>query len=119
MTKLAGGAVIAMVCLANGAVAAAQGADPNIALGRKLFSSKNCTKCHMAEGKGNKKLRMDGPGAAVAKLSAGEIEQWIISPAEMTAKLDHKPVNPMKKTAMSDPEIKALVAYMLHLRTLK
>jgi mono/diheme cytochrome c family protein len=97
----------------------AQGADPNIAAGRKLFSSKNCTKCHMAEGKGNKKLRMDGPSAAVAKLSADQIRLWILSPAEMTAKLDHKPVNPMKKTAMSDAEVNAMVAYMLHLRTLK
>lgn len=93
--------------------------DPNVAVGRKLFSSKNCVKCHMAEGKGNKKLRMDGPNAAVSKLSAGEIEQWIISPAEMTAKLDHKPVNPMKKTELTDPEIKALVAYMMSLRTQK
>ena len=102
-----------------GAVPATAQTDPDVAAGRKLFSSKNCTKCHMAEGKGNKKLRMDGPNAAVSKLSAGEIEQWINSPAEMTAKLDHKPVNPMKKTALTDPEMKALVAYMLHLRTLK
>jgi mono/diheme cytochrome c family protein len=98
----------------------AQTLDPKeVAAGKRLFSSKNCTKCHMAEGKGNKKLRMDGPAAAVSKLAAGAIEQWITSPAEMTAKLDHKPVNVMKKTAMADAEVKALVAYMLHLRTLK
>ena len=102
-----------------GAVSLPAQADPDVAAGKKLFSSKNCTKCHMAEGKGNKKLRMDGPNAAVAKLSADEIEQWLVSPAEMTAKLDHKPVNAMKKTALTDSEIKALVAYMLHLRTLK
>jgi len=101
-----------------GAVSA-QAPDPNIAAGKKLFSSKNCTKCHMAEGKGNKKLRMDGPTANVAKLSAAEIQQWITSPEEMTAKLDRKPVNAMKKTALTDDEVTALVAYMLHLRTLK
>ena len=97
----------------------AQTPDPKIATGKKLFSSKNCTKCHMAEGKGNKKLRMDGPKAAVSKLSADEIRQWITNPAEMTAKLDHKPLNPMKKTTLIDDEVDALVAYMLHLRTLK
>jgi mono/diheme cytochrome c family protein len=102
-----------------GAVSLAAQADPNVAAGKKLFSSKNCTKCHMAEGKGNKKLRMDGPNAAVAKLSAGEIEQWIVSPAEMTAKLDHKPVNAMKKTNLTAAEVTALVAYMQYLRTLK
>jgi mono/diheme cytochrome c family protein len=116
--KQAVGILVAGAFLAGAASVAAQ-TDPNVALGKKLFSSKNCIKCHMAEGKGNKKLRMDGPNAAVSKLSAGEIEQWIISPAEMTAKLDHKPVNPMKKTQLTDPEIKGLVAYMLHLRTLK
>ena len=105
--------------LLAGAVGA-QTPDPKeVAAGKKLFSSKNCTKCHMAEGKGNKKLRMDGAAAKVAKLSPGEIRQWITSPAEMTAKLDHKPVNPMKKTELTEAEISALVAYMLHLRTLK
>ena len=62
---------------------------------------------------------MDGPTAKVAKLSPAEIRQWITSPAEMTAKLDHKPVNAMKKTELSETEVSALVAYMLHLRTLK
>ncbi len=94
-------------------------ADPKVAAGKKLFSTKNCVKCHMAEGKGNKKLRMDGTTAPVAKLSAADIQQWILSPAEMTAKLDHKPINPMKKTALADPEVAALVAYLMHLRTLK
>lgn len=98
----------------------AQTPDPKeVATGKRLFSSKNCVKCHMAEGKGNKKLRMDGPNAAVAKLSVSEIRQWLVAPEEMTAKLDHKPVNPMKKTALTDPEVNALVAYMSNLRTLK
>jgi len=105
--------------LLGGAVSA-QAPDPkDIAAGKRLFTTKNCTKCHMAEGKGNKKLRMDGPTAAVAKLSPAEVRQWIMSPAEMTAKLDHKPVNAMKKTNLTDPEVNALIAYMLHLRTLK
>jgi len=101
------------------AAVAAQAQDPNIAQGKKLFSSKNCIKCHMAEGKGNKKLRMDGPSANLTKLSAAEVRQWIVSPEEMTAKLDHKPVNPMKKTVLTDPEVNALVAYLMSLRTQK
>jgi mono/diheme cytochrome c family protein len=112
------GALFGIVLLV-GTVSAQTPDSKDIAAGKRLFSAKNCTKCHMAEGKGNKKLMMDGPTAKVAKLSESEIRQWITSPAEMTAKLDHKPVNPMKKTELTDAEVNSLVAYLLHLRTLK
>lgn len=113
-----------LVGLLTGAVllvgtAPAQGQDPNIGEGKKLFASKSCTKCHMAEGKGNKNLRMDGPTAKLAKLSEADVRKWILSPAEMTATLDHKPVNAMKKTVLTDAEVDALVAYMMSLRTKK
>jgi len=98
----------------------AQAPDPKlVAAGKRLFSVKDCTQCHMAEGKGNKKLRMDGPAAKVAKLAPEEIRQWIVSPVEMTAKLPHKPENPMKKKVLTEAEVDSLVAYMMFLRTKK
>ena len=91
----------------------AQALDPKeVAAGKKLFSDKNCTKCHMAEGKGNRKLLMDGPKAKLAKLTPAEIMLWLTSPEEMTAKLAEKPENPMQKLEATDAEIKALAAYL-------
>ena len=91
----------------------AQALDPKeVAAGRKLFTSKNCTKCHMAEGKGNRKLLMDGPKAKLAKLTPEEITLWLTSPEEMTAKLAEKPENPMQKLEATDAEMKALAAYL-------
>ena len=91
----------------------AQVLDPKeVAAGKKLFSDKNCTKCHMAEGKGNRKLLMDGPKAKLAKLTPAEIMLWLTSPEEMTAKLAEKPENPMQKLEATDAEIKALAAYL-------
>ena len=58
--------------------------------------------CHMAEGKGNKRLPLDGVSA---KLKAPDIRKWITSPAEMTAKLATKPVVPMMKIELKDPEV--------------
>jgi mono/diheme cytochrome c family protein len=111
---------VAIVVGLFGGVGSAQAPDPKlVAAGKRLFSSKDCTQCHMAEGKGNKKLRMDGPKAKVANLPPEEIRQWIVSPVEMTAKLDHKPENPMKKKVLTEAEVDALVAYMAYLRTKK
>lgn len=102
---------------ASAVAAAAQAPDPKlVAAGRRIFSDKDCTQCHMAQGKGNKKLRMDGPTAKVAKLTPEEIRQWIVSPVEMTAKLTTKPENPMKKKDLTETEVDALVAYLLSLR---
>jgi mono/diheme cytochrome c family protein len=110
---------VAIVGGLSAVMAGAQAPDPKlVAAGRTIFRSSkvDCTQCHMAQGKGNKKLRMDGPTAKVAKLSAEQIRQWIVSPAEMTAKLDHEPDNPMKKKDLTEAEVNALVAYMLSLR---
>ena len=96
-------------------VVGAQALDPKeVAEGRKLFTSKNCVQCHMAEGKGNRRLVMDGPKAKLAKLTPEEITQWITSPDDMAAKLKlaAPPANPMKKIDATDAEVKALVAYL-------
>ena len=67
--------------------------------------------CHSLEGKGQAKGPLDGVGS---KLSADEIRQWIVNPAEMTAK-----TNATRKPAMRaypnlpKDDLDALVAYML------
>ena len=86
-----------------------------IAEGKKVYSAKECAKCHMIAGKGEQKISpLDGVGS---KLSAADIRKWMTSTAEMEAKLDHKPKVKMssKKVKLTDPEIDALVAYMMSL----
>jgi len=94
-------------------VSGAQALDPNeVAAGKKLFTSKNCVQCHMIEGKGNRRLLMDGPNTKLAKLTPDEISKWLTAPEEMTAKLPKPPANPMKKVDATPDEVKALVAYL-------
>lgn len=96
-------------------VVGAQALDPKeVAAGKRLFTTKNCVQCHMVEGKGNRRLMMDGPNTKLAKLTPEEISLWITSPEEMTAKLKlaQPPANPMKKVDATPDEVKALVAYL-------
>jgi mono/diheme cytochrome c family protein len=83
--------------------------------GKQLFSTKQCTKCHQIEGRGNKANKLDG---VASKVSADDMKKWLTSPKEMEAKLDHKPKITMssKKAPLSASEVDALVAY---LQTLK
>ena len=88
-----------------------------IADGKQVYNAKECAKCHMIAGKGNKIGKLDG---IATKLSAADIRKWLVNPAEMEKTLDHKPKVKMssKEPAMKlkDAEIDALVAY---LQTLK
>ena len=82
----------------------------------KAVYAKYCRSCHGAEGKGNKKLPLDGINK---KLSTTQIRTWIASPAEMEAKLSKKPavkMSSMMKTKLSDPDVDALVAYVQSLK---
>ncbi len=60
-------------------VAAAQGAPD----GAAVYAAQKCSMCHSLDGKGMAKGPLDGVGT---KLTADEIRQWIVNPAEMTAK---------------------------------
>ena len=51
--------------------------------GAAVFAAQKCSMCHALDGKGNAKGALDDVGA---KLTADEIRQWIVAPAEMTAK---------------------------------
>ncbi len=59
--------------------------------GATVFAAQKCSLCHALDGKGSAKGPLDGIGS---KLSADEIRQWIVTPAEMTAKAQatRKPV---------------------------
>jgi len=86
-----------------------------IADGKKVYDAKECAKCHMIAGKGNKIGPLDGVGS---KLSEEDIRKWLTHPTEMEAKLDHKPKVKMssKKVALSPAEVDALTAYMMSLK---
>ena len=99
-------------------VAGAQAPDAaKIAAGKKLFNTTDppCTKCHGAEGKGKKEKEtlLDGVSA---RISPAEIRQWIMDPETMTAKLPKQPKVAMKPVKLTDPEVDALVAYLLSLK---
>jgi len=86
-----------------------------IADGKKLYDQKECAKCHMINGKGNKIGKLDGVGT---KLPEADIRKWFTNTVEMEAKLDHKPKVKMssKKVNLSPAEIDALTAYMMSLK---
>jgi mono/diheme cytochrome c family protein len=86
-----------------------------IADGKKLYDTKECAKCHSIAGKGAKISPLDGVGT---KLSEADVKQWIVDPVAMEAKLTKKPKVKMssKKTKLTDPEVDAVVAYMMSLK---
>ena len=63
--------------------AAQAAAAPATDKGAAVFAAQKCSLCHSLDGKGNAKGALDGVGT---KLTAAEIRQWIVTPAEMTAK---------------------------------
>jgi mono/diheme cytochrome c family protein len=105
-------AVIGMAFI-SGASLFAQDAK-KIADGKKIYDSKECAKCHMIAGKGNKIGPLDGVGT---KLGEADIRKGCTNTTEMEAKLDHKPKVKMssKKIPLSPAEIDALTAYMMSL----
>lgn len=105
--------IFALVIILVGAVPAfAQ--DAKVEKGMKLFADSKCSMCHSVAGKGNAKGPLDGVGS---KLTAEEIRQWLINPAEMTGKTKatrKPPMPPFAKLAKED--LDALIAYMQTLK---
>ena len=81
----------------------------------KIFVDQKCTTCHSLEGRGNKKGALDDVGK---KLTAAQIKEWIVDPEGTAAKTKPAPTRkpPMKKKALSDEEVKTLVAYLATLK---
>jgi len=86
-----------------------------ISEGKKIYDSKECSKCHMIAGKGNKIGPLDGVSS---KLSEADIRKWLTEPAEMEKTLDHKPKVKMssKKIVLQPAEVDAVVAYLQSLK---
>lgn len=78
--------------------------------GAAVFAAQKCSLCHALEGKGNAKGALDGVGT---KLTAAEIRQWIVTPAEMSAKVKAERKPAMKAfTTLPKDDLDALVAFL-------
>jgi hypothetical protein len=70
--------------------------------------------CHSIAGKGNAKGPLDDVGS---RLSAEEIRQWMVNPAEMTKKTNAARKPPMRAYPnLPKEDLDGLVAYMLSLK---
>ena len=85
------------------------------AKGEAVFAAQKCSMCHSVAGKGNPKGALDEVGS---KLTAAEIHDWIVKPAEMTAKAkaERKPPMPAKYASLPKEDLDALVAYLSSLK---
>lgn len=82
--------------------------------GMKVYGEQKCSICHSIDGKGNAKGPLDSVGL---KLSADEIREWIVHPAEMTKKTKAERKPPMRAyPKLSKEDLDAVVAYMQSLK---
>ena len=108
------GAVLVMVgVLGLPAIAVAQD-KALIERGMKVYAEQKCSICHSIDGKGNAKGPLDSVGL---KLSADEIREWIVHPAEMTKKTKAEGKPPMRAyPKLATEDLDAVVAYMQSLK---
>ena len=90
------------------------GASPAIAQdvkkGEQVYAAQKCSMCHSLDGKGQAKGPLDGVGS---KLSADEIREWIVHPAEMTKKTNATRKPPMRAYPnLPKEDLDALVAFL-------
>jgi len=105
---------IALVSLtfASGVTIAAQ--DPKqVEAGKKVYEAYNCKKCHRIGGSSGKLHALDG---VATKVTAEDINKWLVSPDEMTKKLKKRPSTKMKKQDFKPGEVEALMAYLSTLK---
>ena len=78
--------------------------------GEAVYAAQKCSMCHSLDGKGQAKGPLDGIGT---KLTAAEIREWIVNPAEMTKKHNatRKPVMRAYPNLPKE-DLDALVAFM-------
>jgi mono/diheme cytochrome c family protein len=108
------GAVLVMVgVLGLPAIAVAQD-KAIVERGMKIYADQKCSICHSIDGKGNAKGPLDSVGL---KLSADEIREWIVHPAEMTKKTKAERKPPMRAyPKLAKEDLDAVVAYMQSLK---
>lgn len=108
-----GTVLMVVVVLGLPAVAAAQD-KAVIERGVNVYAEQKCSVCHSIGGKGNAKGPLDSVGV---RLSADEIREWMVHPAEMTkkTKAERKPLMRAYPNLPKD-DLDAIVAYMLSLK---
>ena len=78
--------------------------------GEQVYAAQKCATCHSLDGKGMAKGPLDGVGS---KLSADEIREWIVHPAEMTKKTNATRKPPMRAYPnLPKEDLDALVAFL-------
>jgi mono/diheme cytochrome c family protein len=88
--------------------------DAKVERGKAVYAEQKCKMCHSIGSEGNAKGPLDGIGA---KLSADDVKQWLVKPAEMTEKAKSTRKPPMKAyTSLSPEDTDALVAYIMSLK---
>jgi mono/diheme cytochrome c family protein len=82
--------------------------------GMKVYADQKCSVCHAIAGKGQAKGPLDDVGS---RLTADEIREWMVNPAEMTkkTKAERKPFMRAYPN-LPKADLDALVAYMLSLK---
>ena len=113
-TLVTTGLFVVFALISSAGIATAQDAAL-VKKGQEIYTAQKCSVCHAIAGKGGKANPLDGVGA---KLSAEDIRQWIVSPAEATAKAKStkKPPMPAKYGSLPAGDLDALVAYMQSLK---
>lgn len=106
-TMMACGVAIALL---SATPAAAGGRLVQADKGEAVYAAQKCSICHSLDGKGQAKGPLDGIGT---KLTAAEIREWIVSPAEMTKKHNatRKPVMRAYPNLPKE-DLDALVSYL-------
>ena len=82
--------------------------------GMKVYAEQKCSICHSIDGKGNAKGPLDSVGL---RLSADDVREWMVHPAEMTKKTRAERKPPMRAYPnLPKEDLDAIVAYMLSLK---
>jgi mono/diheme cytochrome c family protein len=103
-------AVAAFSLVFVGLTGTARAQDAKVTRGQKLYADNRCQMCHSIDGKGNAKGPLDDVGT---RLTAEQLRQWLINPAEMTGKMKATRKPPMPPYAkLPKEDVEALVAYM-------
>jgi len=108
-----GAVLMLVVVLGLPPVAAAQD-KAAIERGIKVYAEQKCSVCHSIDGKGNARGPLDSVGL---RLSADDLREWMVHPAEMTKKTKAERKPPMRAYPnLPKDDLDAVVAYMLSLK---
>jgi mono/diheme cytochrome c family protein len=108
-------AIVATIGVLIGGAASLPAQDKaQIERGVKVYADQKCAVCHSIGGKGNAKGPLEGVGS---RLSADEMREWMVNPAEMTKKTKAERKPPMRAyPSLPKDDLDAIVAYMLSLK---